>query len=92
MDININFISGFYGVANRVFGKTNAYINEVELVITTLCTLKCKHCAHLIPYYNIVSYGGGLPSINLQPFTGKKESPMITVHSKKFTYSTVQAF
>ncbi|MDR3001290.1 MAG: radical SAM protein [Fibromonadaceae bacterium] len=26
-------------------------ISQIELVITTKCSLKCKHCAHLIPHY-----------------------------------------
>jgi len=27
------------------------YINEVNIFITSRCTLKCKHCSMLIPYY-----------------------------------------
>ena len=32
-------------------------IEQIEIVITTKCTLKCKHCAHLIPYYRFMNEG-----------------------------------
>jgi organic radical activating enzyme len=35
----------------------------VELVITTKCSLRCKHCAHLIPYY--LAWNNGRDEKNL---------------------------
>ncbi len=35
----------------KILFKGGAFIRQVELVVTTKCSLKCRDCANLMPYY-----------------------------------------
>ena len=35
----------------KIFNYKYGYYEYLEIPITTVCSLKCKHCANLIPYY-----------------------------------------
>ncbi len=44
----IRCLPAFFNIA--VLGKT--YIRQIELVVTTKCSLRCQDCANLMQYYN----------------------------------------
>lgn len=35
----------------KIFNANSGYLEYIEIPITTKCTLKCKACSNLIPYY-----------------------------------------
>ena len=38
-------------IESRIFNIHSGYLEYIEIPITTICTLKCKACSNLIPYY-----------------------------------------
>lgn len=50
----INYIFIFFKALFKeikIFNTSSGYLEYLEIPITTKCTLKCKSCSNLIPYY-----------------------------------------
>ena len=47
----------FYSIVSslKIFSRKSLYYEYLEIPITTICSLKCKNCSNIIPYYKCPS-------------------------------------